>query len=111
MRKGVRQARISDIDKAIGERLRQLRQMRGMTQTTLGEAVNVTFQQMQKYERGLNRIAASTLVGFCNALKVTPMEILGGFVVEEMQSEGLQLLEKLHDAENRLRQIHDLSKS
>ncbi|MDP9813671.1 transcriptional regulator with XRE-family HTH domain [Rhizobium tibeticum] len=80
-----------------------------MTQTTLGKAVNVTFQQMQKYERGLNRIAASTLVGFCNALKVTPMEILGGFLVEEMQSDDLQLLEKLHDTENRLLQIHEVS--
>ncbi|MCS0462650.1 MULTISPECIES: helix-turn-helix domain-containing protein [Rhizobium] len=53
-----RQRRNSEIDREIGERLRQLRQMRGMTQTTLGKAVNVTFQQMQKYERGFNRIAA-----------------------------------------------------
>ncbi|MDP9812996.1 hypothetical protein J2W42_005867 [Rhizobium tibeticum] len=42
-------------------------------------------------------------------MKVTPMEVLGGFLVEEMQSDDLQLLEKLHDTENRLLQIHELS--
>ncbi|WP_307147714.1 hypothetical protein [Rhizobium tibeticum] len=44
-----------------------------------------------------------------SSVKVTPMEVLGGFLVEEMQSDDLQLLEKLHDTENRLLQIHELS--
>jgi len=106
---GDRQPRISEMDRTIGERVRHLRQMRGLSQTMLGKAVGVTFQQMQKYESGLNRISASTLVCVCNTLKVTPMEILGGLLDQEMQSEDLKVLEKLHVAEDRLRQIHDLS--
>ena len=37
------------------------RTMRGMSQSKLGEALNVTFQQVQKYEKGVNRISASRL--------------------------------------------------
>jgi len=109
MPKGNRQPRISEMDKTIGGRLRQLRQWRGLSQTQLGEAIGVTFQQMQKYESGLNRIAASTLVGLCNELKVTPMELLGGLLIDDVQSDDLKVLEKLHVAEDRLRQIHELS--
>ena len=68
--------RIKDIDAAIGQRLRALRLARGLNQSDLGKAVGLTFQQIQKYERGTNRIAVSTLLPLCQALGVKPDEII-----------------------------------
>ena len=51
-------------DVLIGERLRQARQLAGISQSELAAAVDVTFQQVQKYEKGQNRIAASRLLQF-----------------------------------------------
>jgi transcriptional regulator with XRE-family HTH domain len=49
------------IDKHVGSRLRMRRMMLGMSQEKLGEAFGLTFQQVQKYERGMNRMGASRL--------------------------------------------------
>ena len=46
------------VDDQVGARIRQRRSLLGMSQTSLGEAVGLTFQQVQKYERGANRISA-----------------------------------------------------
>ena len=51
----------SRIDAMVGARVRLLRERRKMSQTALGEAIGVSFQQVQKYERGANRISASAL--------------------------------------------------
>lgn len=58
------------VDYHVGRRLRARRTMLGMSQENLGEAVGVTFQQIQKYERGLNRIGASRLYEFSRVLGV-----------------------------------------
>ena len=49
------------IDKHVGGRVRMRRMMLGMSQEKLGDALGVTFQQVQKYEKGTNRISASRL--------------------------------------------------
>ncbi|TGY88193.1 XRE family transcriptional regulator [Marinicauda algicola] len=59
-----------ELDRHIGKQLRVARQMIGLSQTALGEAVGVTFQQIQKYERGTNRIPASRLHVFADTLQV-----------------------------------------
>lgn len=59
-------------DIAVGQRLRQARLLAGMSQTRLAEQVNLTFQQVQKYEKGMNRIGASRLQEFSQILNVTP---------------------------------------
>ena len=56
------------VDVHIGSRLRSERQARGLSQTELGAALGVTFQQVQKYERGVNRVSASTLFRAATAL-------------------------------------------
>ncbi|HZZ30471.1 MAG TPA: helix-turn-helix domain-containing protein [Phenylobacterium sp.] len=56
------------LDVAIGQRIRQRRRTLGMAQTALAEAVGVTFQQIQKYERGANRISFSRLLEIAQAL-------------------------------------------
>ncbi len=61
------------IDVHVGARLRQRRTLLGMTQPNLGDALGVTFQQAQKYERGTNRISASRLFDLCRVLDV-PIE-------------------------------------
>ena len=58
------------IDVAVGLRLRTLRKSRGMPQEQLGRALGITFQQIQKYERGTNRISASMLVKAARSLGV-----------------------------------------
>ena len=58
------------LDTLIGQRLRQRRCDLGLSQTRLGEAIGVSFQQVQKYENGKNRIAASTLYQIAHELQV-----------------------------------------
>lgn len=58
----------TDIDVLIGRRLRAARQLKGLSQEALGEKVGVTFQQVQKYERGANRIAGSRLWSLAQTL-------------------------------------------
>lgn len=58
------------IDVLVGTKVRHFRTLRGMSQETLGETVGVTFQQVQKYEKGSNRISASRLVQIANALSI-----------------------------------------
>lgn len=58
------------IDLFVGNRVRQRRRLIGMTQQALAEAVNIRFQQIQKYESGANRISASRLWELGKALGV-----------------------------------------
>ncbi|MCH9052980.1 MAG: helix-turn-helix transcriptional regulator [Proteobacteria bacterium] len=62
---------ISPIDVHVGARLRQRRTLLGMTQTNLGDTIGVSFQQMQKYERGVNRISASRLFALSRVFDVS----------------------------------------
>jgi transcriptional regulator with XRE-family HTH domain len=57
-------------DRHVGARVRMRRLMLGMSQETLGAALDVTFQQIQKYEKGTNRIGASRLQQIAHALHV-----------------------------------------
>lgn len=58
------------IDRHVGERLRLRRLELGISQQDLGEHLRITFQQVQKYEKGTNRIAASRLFEIAYALDV-----------------------------------------
>ena len=58
------------VDAYVGRRLRLRRASLGMSQTALAQSVRLTFQQIQKYENGSNRISASRLWQFSNALRV-----------------------------------------
>ncbi len=63
----------SPVDVHVGARLRQRRTLLGMNQTVLGEAIGVAFQQLQKYEKGSNRISGSRLFALSRVLDV-PIE-------------------------------------
>jgi transcriptional regulator with XRE-family HTH domain len=58
------------VDKHVGSRVRMRRMMLGMSQEKLGDALGLTFQQVQKYEKGTNRISASRLQHISQILQV-----------------------------------------
>jgi transcriptional regulator with XRE-family HTH domain len=66
-----RGTRIGPIDIHVGARVRQRRTLLGMTQTKLGDALGLTFQQVQKYESGTNRVSASRLYDLSRVLDVS----------------------------------------
>src|SRR5690348_17642990 len=58
------------VDKYVGSRVRMRRIMLGMSQEKLGEALGLTFQQIQKYEKGTNRVGASRIQQISEVLQV-----------------------------------------
>jgi len=88
-------ARSTDI--YVGQRIRQRRWMVGMTQTQLGDLVNIKFQQIQKYETGANRVGASRMWDIANALTVPVaffFEGLDGHAADPGASKGDILTDK-----------------
>ena len=73
---------ISPIDVHVGARVRVRRTLLGMSQTTLGDVLGLSFQQVQKYENGTNRISASRLYDLARILDV-PVE----YFFEDMSAE------------------------
>ncbi len=65
-----RESRPSPIDVHVGSRIRLRRTLLGMSQERLGDALGLTFQQVQKYERGMNRVGASRLFDISRVLDV-----------------------------------------
>jgi transcriptional regulator with XRE-family HTH domain len=61
---------INSTDQHVGSRVRMRRMMLDMTQADLSEAIGVTFQQVQKYEKGTNRVSASRLQHIAHVLQV-----------------------------------------
>ncbi len=71
------------VDVHVGKRIRHRRWMNGTTQQQLAEAVGIKFQQIQKYETGMNRVSASRLWDIAHALNVDV-----SFFYEGLESEG-----------------------
>lgn len=96
--------RMQSINSVVGERIRKRRLALGMTQTDLAERINVRFQQVQKYENGLNRVAASRLWQIALALEV-PVNYFFESVKEAetpQQSAGISV------SKRRIRELVDL---
>jgi transcriptional regulator with XRE-family HTH domain len=66
-----------EVDKAVGARVREIRKLRGISQSSLASALGVTFQQVQKYEKGSNRLSASMMVKTAAVLGVSVSELVG----------------------------------
>ncbi|WP_239467810.1 helix-turn-helix domain-containing protein [Microvirga arvi] len=87
----------NQIDKHIGSRVRARRIMLGMSQEKLADALGLTFQQVQKYEKGVNRIGASRLLHIASILDVSiefffeglPGMRAGGFSGDSLVAEFL----------------------
>ncbi|MEM9371710.1 MAG: helix-turn-helix domain-containing protein [Pseudomonadota bacterium] len=110
-----------EIDAHIGGRVRLRRMMMNVSQEQLGSALGLTFQQIQKYERGLNRIGAGRLYHIARFLTVPPGFFFEGLpsTVDESDDPGLtsrtrEVLEFLGSAEGHaivvaLSQIRDIT--
>lgn len=95
-------------DKIIGGNLLKIRKARELSQEALAESIGVTFQQVQKYEKGSNRISASTLLMISNKLDVPILDLYDGLIgdqasfLEGISSQSLKLavmLDKIEDKE------------
>ena len=73
-----KKGRAQDIDKQIGQQLRRLRKMRSMTQEDLADRLGVSFQQIQKYENGKNRIPFGRAYELSHFLEVDVAAFLDG---------------------------------
>ncbi len=106
------------IDVHVGSRIRMRRQLINMSQEKLGEMLGITFQQVQKYEKGANRISASRMYHSARILGVQVQFFFEGlpgndgeqglkeggapdeFVANLMTPEGIQLARAFKDADN-----------
>ncbi|WP_457648138.1 helix-turn-helix domain-containing protein [Profundibacter sp.] len=110
------------VDVHVGKRVRHRRWMVGMTQQQLAEQVGIKFQQIQKYETGMNRVSASRLWDISNALGVTVSFFFDGLEkdagskadspVDMMtDKEALELLRSYYSIpENQRRRLFDLAR-
>jgi len=73
----------------IGLQLRKIRLMRGKTQSRVAKAVNVTFQQIQKYERGQNAISINIMMKLCEYLDVSV-----DFFIKPLEDKQLTFLKR-----------------
>jgi transcriptional regulator with XRE-family HTH domain len=65
------------VDTEVGRRVRMLRIERGLSQDSMGEHIGVSFQQIQKYEKGTNRLSVGRLSAVAKLLKTTPHDLMG----------------------------------
>jgi transcriptional regulator with XRE-family HTH domain len=77
------------IDKHVGSRVRMRRMMLSMSQEKLGGALGLTFQQVQKYEKGTNRIGASRLQQISHILQVPVAFFFEGAPASHLQTDGM----------------------
>jgi transcriptional regulator with XRE-family HTH domain len=71
-----RNPRSGALDVMLGERIRRRRRELGLSQSALGGRLGITFQQVQKYENGANRVSATMLIKLADALSISVTEIL-----------------------------------
>jgi transcriptional regulator with XRE-family HTH domain len=103
------------IDLLLGRRLRNRRRLMGMTQNQLALMVGVRFQQIQKYESGANRISASRLWRFCQALEVPAAYFFEGLSSDRSPvlapvDEGQDLLDR-PESRDLIRAFHQLDEN
>ena len=86
--------RTTEQDRLVGQRIKLLRKSKGISQTTLGRALGVTFQQIQKYENGANRVGARRLSEVARVLEIPVSTFFeeGGGLVEQGQKEAFEFL-------------------
>lgn len=72
----------TQVDSIIGLRIKEARTMRGISQVKLANSLGITFQQLQKYEKGVNRISASRLIDVARTL-----ECRAGYFLEGVNNE------------------------
>ena len=83
---GLKVARTKEFDVVIGQNIKNIRTRVGITQETLGGSLGITFQQIQKYEKGSNRVSAAALLHFQKALGCDLKEFFDGIDIDGAKS-------------------------
>jgi transcriptional regulator with XRE-family HTH domain len=83
------------VDRQVGARIRLQRTLIGMSQERLGELLGLTFQQVQKYEKGTNRVGAGRLLAIAEALGVSVTYFFEEFEVPTRKAGGAAAIERL----------------
>lgn len=98
-----------EIDIFVGERIRTIRAAVGMSQANLAEHLNVSFQQLQKYEKGTNRVSASKLVMIAQALGVSTATLLPSPDAPDARDKLLQMITaERDDLKARLQKVRQI---
>jgi transcriptional regulator with XRE-family HTH domain len=100
------------IDKKIGSVIRMRRLKLGLSQSDLGNALGVSFQQIQKYEHGTNAVASTRIYDLCRVLETTPNDLFGVSSkidgdMSKLSSWTMKTALKLEDASPAMRQAID----
>ena len=95
------------IDVAVGGQIRARRRAMKISQEALAEAIKVTFQQVQKYERGANRVSASMLYEICRTLQCQPSDLMPApdWYLRDMTPKWLNDARSLHALHPRLFEV------
>lgn len=75
------------VDIHVGKRLKEIRTMRGLTQSNVAHHLGISFQQLQKYETGANRVSASRMFELSRLLKISPSFFFEGLEGERYESQ------------------------
>jgi transcriptional regulator with XRE-family HTH domain len=104
--------RVSEQDTAIGQKLRLRRNMLGLSQMEVAEKVGVSFQQLQKYEKGTNRVGAARLNQLAKILGIEVNYFFGEEIkmVADSASSGLTTIEFNDDVSSLIKQFTKISK-
>ena len=106
----------TDVDVIIGQNLKKIRKSMGVSQSELADKIGITFQQIQKYEKGVNRLAVSRLIDISHALNVNVSTFYDNIIspnkldILKYDETILQMAHKISLVKNKekLDLIHDL---
>lgn len=97
------------VDRSVGLNIRNARRARRLSQEALADAIGITFQQLQKYEHGTNRVSCSRLVEIANVLGIQPALLLPEMsgasevpMASRLQSRLMIMLERLSPRQARI---------
>lgn len=106
------------VDEHVGKKLKTLRMLRRMSQTDVAKRLNISFQQVQKYELGRNRVSASKLYEISQILSVPPAEFFDGLdgtvspatLISETDAKLLGIINQIPDGPQKA-QLIELAKA
>lgn len=78
---------VTEIDKIVGNKIKEIRKSKKISQSKLGEIIGITFQQVQKYENGTNRISISRLYDIAQALNIQIEKLISQDAINESNAE------------------------
>ena len=94
---------LNEVDVFVGQRLRELRMLAGLSQSDVASALGLTFQQLQKYERGFNRVSASRLFKLAQFFRVPVSVFFEGLEERHAVQEGAPAGAQTEESEGTLR--------